>query len=239
MSALHSLRPYQSAIARAILDSVLHQRGRVFTVEIASQGGTRELSAQLECLLLTLHSGSEAHLVKVAPDPITAGWDRLKDRLQTGGIPGLCSEQNSTIQVGKAEQHFLKLEEVNSLRGIGFLPLLEIADAQKLRARVYQEDLAPLTKNGGTTIVLYGTPWNGKSWFEWLKQRNRQLAQADGIQRHFRVPWQEVARHNLLYGHYVAQQRARLGLEHPLFQTRYELRPLEQYQRSFSTTLTV
>jgi hypothetical protein len=228
MSAIHTLRLYQTAIARAVLDSVLHQRGRVLTVEIASQGGARELSAQLECLLLTLHSRSGAHLVKVAPDPVTAGWDRLRDRLQAGGVPGLWSEQGCTIRAGKAEQHLLAPAQMGSLPKMGFrfLPLLEVANAQELEAEVYRRDLVPLAENDGTTIVLYGTPWNSESWFERLKQRNRQLAQADGVQRHFRVPWQEVARHSPLYGQYVARQRAQLGVEHPHFQTRYELRPL-------------
>lgn len=63
-----TLRPYQLEIARAIQDSVSNRRGHTFSVEIARQGGKNELSAHLECLLLTLYMDKHPQsLVKCSP----------------------------------------------------------------------------------------------------------------------------------------------------------------------------
>ncbi|HVA86712.1 MAG TPA: hypothetical protein VNF73_10410, partial [Candidatus Saccharimonadales bacterium] len=46
----------------------------------------------------------------------------------------------------------------------------------------------------------------------------------DGIRRHFAYPWDRVAEFNPAYGQYVEAERARLGVDHPLFRTQYELK---------------
>ena len=224
MSLYHRLRPYQTAIARAVLDSVLYERGQIFTVEIASQGGARELSVQLELLLLALHAHSGALLVKVAPTPAESAGDRLAGYLARGQTSGLWGYQAGTMCLGRAQQLYVDPSQLGVLRGP--ITLLEVAAAQSLELYGYHRHLLPLAEESGATVVLYGTPWNGESWFELLKQQNRELTKADGRQRHFRVPWQEVARSSPLYGQYVAQQMAQLGQSHPWFQTRYELRPI-------------
>jgi hypothetical protein len=62
------LRPYQVAAARAILGSVVGRRGLSISVMFARQAGKNELSAQVECLLLTRHQRTPgAQLVKAAP----------------------------------------------------------------------------------------------------------------------------------------------------------------------------
>ena len=224
MGATRSLRPYQSAIARAVLDSVLHRRGLTFTVEIAEHGGGRELSAQLELALLALHTQGGGRVVKVAPGVEASGRDRLVRHLAEGRVQELWSQEATSIRVGRAEQLFLTPEQARTLQNP--LTLLEVAGAQEMETEAYYRYLSPLAEESGATVVLYGTPWNGETWFERMKQRNRELAGTDGRQRHFRVPWQEVARHFPLYAHYVGQRRSRMGEDHPWFQTRYKLRPV-------------
>jgi hypothetical protein len=76
------------------------------------------------------------------------------------------------------------------------------------------------------TIVHYGTAWDETTLLEEVKQSNLELEQADGIRRHFRFDWQEVARYNPDYLAYVEAESQRLGALHPLFLTQYCLRPL-------------
>jgi hypothetical protein len=52
------------------------------------------------------------------------------------------------------------------------------------------------------------------------------LERKDGIKRHFRFDWQEVAKYNPDYQAYVAAEKLRLGENHPLFLTQYCLLPL-------------
>jgi hypothetical protein len=55
---------------------------------------------------------------------------------------------------------------------------------------------------------------------------NLELERRDGIRRHFRYDWEEVARHNPDYLAYVQHERERLGESHPLFLTQYRLLPI-------------
>ena len=47
-----ALRPYQVQIARAIKDSILHQRGLTFVIILPRQSGKNELQAHLFAWLL-------------------------------------------------------------------------------------------------------------------------------------------------------------------------------------------
>jgi len=61
---------------------------------------------------------------------------------------------------------------------------------------------------------------------EEIKQTNLELERRDGIKRHFRYDWQEVAKYNPDYLAYVEAERERLGENHPLFLTQYRLLPI-------------
>ena len=62
---------------------------------------------------------------------------------------------------------------------------------------------------------------------EQIKQSNLELENKDGVKRHFRYDWQEVAKHNPHYLSFVESERERLGEDHPLFRTQYSLLPLK------------
>ncbi|MFH1662311.1 MAG: hypothetical protein ABH934_00060 [Chloroflexota bacterium] len=71
------------------------------------------------------------------------------------------------------------------------------------------------------TTVHYGTAWDDSTLLEEVKQTNLELERKDGIKRHFRYDWQEVAKCNPDYLDYVEAERDRLGDNHPLFLTQY------------------
>jgi hypothetical protein len=76
------------------------------------------------------------------------------------------------------------------------------------------------------TTVHYGTTWDDATLLEEVKQTNLELEKRDGIKRHFRYNWQEVAKYNPDYLRYVEFERERLGSSHPLFLTQYALAPI-------------
>jgi len=77
------------------------------------------------------------------------------------------------------------------------------------------------------TCIHYGTTWDDSTLLEEIKQNNLELEKIDGIKRHFRYDWQEIARYNQDYGRYVIQEKERLGEDHPLFRTQYALLPIK------------
>ncbi|MFP3898205.1 MAG: hypothetical protein ACLFVD_02730 [Dehalococcoidia bacterium] len=224
------LRPYQQEVARAVLDSIRDGQGLTLSVEIARQGGKNELSAHLEVLLLTLYMAQGGSLVKCSPTfkPQTiVSIARLKDRLEEFGFDGTYRlEMGYILTLGAARAVFLSADEHASVVGHTADILLEIDESQDVSKEKYSKEFRPMGSSTNVTTVHYGTTWDDTTLLEEVKQTNLELERRDGIKRHFRYDWQDVARHNPEYGRYVEAERDRLGEDHPLFRTQYLLLPL-------------
>ncbi len=227
---INRLRPYQREIAVAILQSVFRRQGLTFSVEIARQGGKNELSAQLELLLLTLNMMEQKNLIKCSPTfkPQTIiSIIRLKDRLNDAGFEGIWeSELGYIIKLGSARAIFLSADESANVVGNTAHLLLEIDESQDVSKEKYTKEFKPMGATTNVTTVHYGTTWDDSTLLEEIKQTNLELERRDGIKRHFRYDWQEVAKFNPDYLAYVQAERQRLGDNHPLFLTQYRLLPI-------------
>ncbi|MFH1169053.1 MAG: hypothetical protein V1691_00025 [Chloroflexota bacterium] len=228
--ALCQLRPYQREIALAILDSVFGRKGLTFSVEIARQGGKNELSAQLELLLLTLCMARPQNLVKCSPTfrpQALISMMRLRDRLNDAGFDGIwCSELGYILRLGNARAVFLSADESANVVGNTAHILLEIDESQDVSREKYSKEFKPMGATTNVTTVHYGTTWDDATLLDEVKQSNLELEKRDGIKRHFRYDWEEVACYNPDYRAYVEAERQRLGENHPLFLTQYRLLPL-------------
>jgi hypothetical protein len=236
---LNPLRPYQTEIALAVLDSVFNKKGLTFSVEIARQGGKNELSAQLELLLLTLYITEPQNLIKCSPTfkpQAVISMMRLKDRLNDVGYAGFWEgELGYIIRLGNARAIFLSAEESANVVGNTAHILLEIDESQDVSKEKYTKDFKPMGATTNVTTVHYGTTWDENTLLEEIKQTNLELERKDGIKRHFRFDWQEVAKYNPDYQAYVAAEKIRLGENHPLFLTQYCLLPIHGGGGFFST----
>ena len=229
-ATINRLRPYQREVASSVLDSVFGRKGITFSVEIARQGGKNELSAQLELLLLTLYMDRSRNMVKCSPTfkPQTViSMTRLKDRLNDAGFDGIWeAELGYIIRLGNARAVFLSADESANVVGHSAHILLEIDESQDVSREKYTKEFKPMGATSNVTTVHYGTTWDGSTLLEEIKQTNYELEKRDGIKRHFRYDWQEVARYNRDYLAYVEGERERLGENHPLFITQYCLLPI-------------
>ena len=228
--SINRMRPYQREAAMAILDSIFGRKGLTFSVEIARQGGKNELSAQLELLLLTLNMTLPKNLIKCSPTfkPQAAiSMTRLKDRLNDAGFDGIwTSELGYIIRLGDARAIFLSADESANVVGNTAHILLEVDESQDVSKEKYSKEFKPMGATTNVTTVHYGTTWDDSTLLEEVKQTNLELEKRDGIKRHFRYDWEEVARYNPEYLAYVEAERDRLGENHPLFLTQYRLLPI-------------
>jgi len=224
------LRPYQLEVARNVLDSIQNNLGLTFSVEIARQGGKNELSAHLEVLLLTMFMAAGGNAIKCSPTfkPQTiVSLSRLKERLDDFGFGGIWfTEAGYMVRLGNARQIFLSADGASSVVGHTADILLEIDESQDVARDKYTKEFRPMASASNTTTVHYGTTWDDSTLLEEVKQTNLELEKKDGIKRHFRYDWQEVARHNPSYKAFVESERERLGEGHPLFRTQYALLPI-------------
>jgi hypothetical protein len=230
IDGINRLRPYQREAASAILDSVFGEKGLTFSIEMARQGGKNELSAQLELLLLTLYMTQPQNLIKCAPTfkPQTViSMMRLRDRLNDAGFSGIWTpELGYIIRLGNARAIFLSADESANVVGNTAHILLEIDESQDVSKEKYTKEFKPMGATTNVTTVHYGTTWDDSTLLEEVKQTNLELERKDGIRRHFRYDWQEIAKHNPNYLAYVEAERERLGENHPLFLTQYRLLPI-------------
>jgi hypothetical protein len=224
------LRPYQREVALAIVNSVFGRKGLTFSVEMARQGGKNELSAQLELLLLTLYMTQPKNLVKCSPTfkPQTViSMMRLKDRLNDAGFSGVWeAELGYIIRLGSARAIFLSADESANVVGNTAHILLEIDESQDVSQEKYTKEFKPMGAATNVTTVHYGTTWDDSTLLEEVKQTNLELERKDGVRRHFRYDWEDIARYNPDYLAYVEAERERLGENHPLFLTQYRLLPI-------------
>ena len=229
-TGINQLRPYQREVAMAILESVFGRKGLTFSVEIARQGGKNELSAQMELLLLVLHMGQPGNLIKCSPTfrPQTMiSMMRLKDRLNDAGFEGIWeSEMGYIIRLGNARAIFLSADQAANVVGNTAHILLEVDESQDVGKEKYTKEFKPMGATTNVTTVHYGTTWDESTLLEEVKQTNLELERRDGVKRHFRYDWEEVAKYNPDYLAYVQAERERLGENHPLFLTQYRLLPI-------------
>lgn len=225
-----ALRSYQLAPLRAILDSVLHGRGLVFTIVFPRQAGKNQLSASLQAFLLNRFQRRRWQLVKTAPtfEPqLLNSMRRLEAALDNPLQRGSWQvEAGNRIVYGRAAVIFLSAEPSASVVG-ATANLLEVDEAQDVDVEKFDKDFRPMGASTNATTVLYGTPWLPDDLLGRAVRENREREAADGIQRHFETSWQSVAAENPAYGAYVEAEIERLGLDHPLIRTQYLLLPLE------------
>ena len=224
------LRPYQQEVARALLESIQGNLGLTFSAEIARQGGKNELSAHLEVLLLTMFMAAGGNAIKCSPTfkPQTiVSMSRLKERLDDFGFGGIWfTEAGYMVRLGNARQIFLSADASSSVVGHTADILLEVDESQDVAKDKYTKEFRPMASSSNATTVHYGTTWDEATLLEEIKQTNLELEKSDGIRRHFRYDWQEVAKYNPSYETFVESERGRLGEAHPLFRTQYALLPL-------------
>ncbi len=224
------LRPYQREIAGAVLDSVRRRRGLSFSVEIARQGGKNEVSARIELNVLARCRRMAVTSIKAAPtfEPqARISRERLWERVTQAGLAGLASKEGGNcIRVGRARQLFLSAEPSSNVVGHTADLLLEVDEAQDVDIEKFDKDLQPMAAASGATTVFYGTAWDDGSLLERARQAHMAAERRDGIRRHFEFDWSVVAASNPRYGAFVREEEARLGSDHPMFQTQYCLRTL-------------
>ena len=234
-AGLPRLRPYQAAVARAVLARAFGGAGGSISVEIARQGGKNELSAQIELVLLLARQRRGGAIVKCAPtfEPQAAiSRDRLLARAADAGLaPLLAREGPAALRCGRARARFLSAEPGAHVLGHTADLLLEVDEAQEVRPGKFDRDFRPMAAAADAPVVYYGTPWGPQSLLAQARAAHREAERAGGPPRHFRFDWERVAACNPRYGRYVEQERRRLGERHPLFRTQYLLETLHEEDR--------
>ncbi|MGE0601786.1 MAG: hypothetical protein AB7J35_19805 [Dehalococcoidia bacterium] len=235
MAFEHAMRKYQARVLLSLLHNIAAFPGETFTVMFPRQAGKNEVSAALVSALLLANAASGGSIIVCAPTlhpQATISFQRTTGRLRIIdrriGI-GLAVEGN-TIRVGAASATFLSGSPEANVAGHTASLLLIGDEAQDLDEDWFNRQFRPMAASTGAPTVLFGTPWQGDSLLEHAVARNQ--AHDAGLPPstpawHQQVSWQQVAHHLPAYGKFVEQERDRLGPNHPIFLSQYELTTVE------------
>lgn len=227
----HSLRAYQLGPARAILDSVSHNRGDQFAVVFSRQAGKDEMLAQLLSFLLLQQSRRGGTAIVAAPTlqpQATISRDRLRDRLLANPLtkPMVRTAGNS-VRLGRAGATFVSAAPGANARGQTADLLLVANEAQDIEPATWDAVFDPMAASTNATTVFMGTVWSGTTLLARQMRHLHELEAHDGRQRVWLVPWTIVANDIPAYGERVRARVAQLGASHPFIRTEYELEELD------------
>ncbi len=221
-----TLRPYQIEPAKAIVDSVIHQRGLSFVVMFPRQSGKNELQANLEAYLLTIFCHQSADMVKVSPTwkpQSVNAMHRLERLLKHGVITQTLWEKESgyIYRIGKARISFFSGEPQAHIVGATASTLLEVDEAQDVQIAKYDKEIAPMAASTNATRVFWGTAWTSQTLLARELRAARLLQEQDGIRRVFHISGDEVARIVPSYDAFLREQVQRMGRYHPIIRTQF------------------
>jgi hypothetical protein len=138
-----------------------------------------------------------------------------------------------SVTCGAARVQFLSAAPGANVVGHTADLLLEVDEAQDVEPEKFDRDFRPMAASTNAPVVYYGTPWGPRSLLEQAKAAHRADEQRDGVRRHFRSDWEQVARHVPAYARYARAERERLGERHPPFRTQYLLQTVDDGDRLF------
>ncbi len=161
-----TLRSYQQAVARAVVDSVVKRRGLTIVIMFPRQSGKNELQAQLETYLLMLYSEDGGELVKVSPTwkPQAQNAMRRLERVLEKNLltRGRWEKASGYLyRVGQAQMAFFSGAPEANIVGATASLLLEVDEAQDVSIEKYDRAIAPMAASTNATRVLWGTAWTG------------------------------------------------------------------------------
>jgi hypothetical protein len=220
------LRAYQKAVAVAIIESVLKQKGLSFVVMFPRQSGKNEVQAQIEAFLLTIFHEKDAEMVKISPTwkPQSLNAMRRLERVLNRNLitrPNWVKESGYLYRLENARMTFLSGGPEANIVGATASTLLEVDEAQDIQIDKFDREVAPMAASTNATRVFWGTAWTSTTLLARELRACQEAQERDGQQRVFRIGADEVSKEVKSYGRFVAEQVTKLGRSHPMVRTQY------------------
>lgn len=240
-----ALRLYQASVLQSLIRGLQRHRGATFTVLFPRQAGKNEVAAALVAYLLRSNAASGGSVIVCAPSfhpQAEISIARLRRTLETTAhlFPGAPMRiSGHTVSVGRASATFLSAAPDANVAGHTASLALIADEAQDIDPDWFDRQFRPMAASTGAPTIMFGTPWEGSSLLDRAVAANRAADAASGAhgpdRLHHEVSWQRVAESVPAYGRYVEHERERLGANHPLFLTQYELRIARSAGRLLTT----
>jgi terminase large subunit-like protein len=220
------LRPYQSLIALAVKDSIIHKKGLTFVVILPRQSGKNEVQRHIFGWLLCRAAEIGGTIVSVAPTfkPQTINaMERMRLTLDANiATRGQWhSSAGFIFRFEKARLQFFSGEHTSKVVGATADLLLSVDEAQDIEPGKFDKDFDPMTASTNATRVFWGTAWTSRTLLARQIRVAREEEKQDGIQRVFFYTGDDVAKIVPEYAAHLERVVKEKGRQHPLVKTQY------------------
>lgn len=221
-----SLRSYQLAPARAILESIRLGLGLDFVVIMPRQSGKDELLAHLKAYLMRVMCRRERGIVEVnptyKPQTINAIM-RLENRLDANLLTkGRWKKRSDFFRmIGLCRTAFYSGDGQAQVVGATADLCLIINEAQDIAPSVYAKQFSPMAASRAATRIICGTVWTSGTLLSQMLRQCREAEKTDGLRRVFLYTAEDVRKENPKYGKFVDGEVLRMGRQHPFIKTQY------------------
>ena len=234
-----TMRSYQLAPAKAIIDSVIHKKGLTFVVIMSRQAGKDELVGNLLAFLCNLFAHRDVGIVVAnptyKPQTINAIM-RFEKRLSTNLITKMFWSKRSDFMrmIGNAVVSFLSGDGSANVVGATASLALIINEAQDIEPSVYDKKFAPMVASTNATRLITGTTWTSKTLLAREMRTGLELEKQDGIKRVFIYNADQVRKIVPAYGTFIDNEIKKLGRQHPLVKTQYFCEEIDELAGMFN-----
>ena len=230
------LRRYQLEPLRAVVDSVLNQRGLDFLLVFPRQSGKNELVAHLVVYLLNIFQRAGGNLVFGAVgDGVGRMVRRVEERLDNPWNAGRWRKGTMPTRrtLGQAAVVFLSTHPSAAVRGETAHWLLVIDELQDQDPDHLEAVFEPMRAANNATSLAIGTVRLTGDALWARKMLLERMEQEDGLRRVFMVSPDQVAAENPHYAEFLESKVRRLGRHHPIVASEYYLEPIDGAGRLF------
>ena len=243
--------PYQEAIGRRIIESVISGDGATITGELSRQSGKTEVVANVAASLMILLP----RLAEIFPEfeplqkfakgvmigcfapveqQVETLFGRVVDRLTSERADEMLADPEIDDQVRpgsrkvklKKCQSFCAMQTANPRAKIESKSyhVIFVDESQSVDQYVLDKSISPMGAFYLATMVMTGTPDIVKGVFYKTIQHNRRMElRRGGKKNHFRFDWHYCAKFNRNYAAYIRGEAQRIGEDSDEFRLNYRL----------------
>ena len=228
-----TLRSYQVPPAERIIEAILKNEGGTIVIMFPRQTGKNEIQAQLETYLLIRLSLSGCEIVKISPTwkPQTINammrlQKRLEQNLFTKGK--FRRRAGYIVQLGKSFIYFFSGESSANIVGATASTMLTVDEAQDVNIEKYDKEIAPMAASTNALRVMWGTAWTRNTLLGRELRAAEQVEAETGKRCVFKITADDVRGELPAYGQYVDEQIIKLGRDHPIIQSQYFAKEIDE-----------
>jgi len=243
--------PYQAALGRRIIESVISGDGATITGELSRQSGKTEVVANIAASLMILLPRLAEMFPEFEPlqkfakgvmigcfapveQQVETLFGRVVDRLTSERAQEMLEDPDIDDQVRpgsrkvklKKCQSFCAMQTANPRAKIESKSyhVIFIDESQSVDEFVLNKSISPMGAFYLATVVMTGTPSTEKGvFYKTIQFNKRQALRRGGKTNFFRFDWKYCAKFNRNYAAYIRGEAMRLGEDADEFRMNYSL----------------